>query len=161
MPYKDKRRQTENAVRWAKNNPERFHANQKRYRQRHPKGMTDKSKRWRIANPEKVKENLKRYRSSIRWRYLACKHAHEQRDLIFDVSEEEYRGMDILKHCIICSRELIGRKVWEYDYRGFVHFRCNVIKGSMNISEFRKFISDVYEQVYHVPVELCEPSSPV
>lgn len=146
MPYKDKRRQTENAIKWAKSNPERFHANQKRYRQRHPKGMADKSKRWRVANPEKMKEVNKRHRQTIGWRYKACKRTHERRGLIFDITQEEYDRMDLLKNCLICHMELDGRKVWEYDYRGFVHHGCNIMKGCMNISEFRKFISDIYHK---------------
>lgn len=158
MPYKDKRRQTENAIKWAKDNPERFHANQKRYRQRHPKGMADKSKRWRVANPEKVRINLKRYRSSVRCRYLACKRNHVIRGLPFNSTQEEYGVADLLKNCAICSRELIGRKVWESDYHAFVHLRCNTIKGPMNKEEFEKFISDVYELVCLVHPKLDVPS---
>jgi len=65
--YKNKK--TEKAVKWAKENPEKFKLSQKRYRDKKKLSITEEdrvkaraqSNKWRINNPDKIRERKREY----------------------------------------------------------------------------------------------------
>lgn len=113
-----------------------------------PERIRINNERWRRKNGQHISEYHKlRYATRIDVRYRSCKRSHEKKNMIFDVSLEEYALAYDTKNCLICHQQLTGVKEWEYDYRGFVHHACNSFKGTRSIPEFKNLISDIYSRL--------------
>jgi Recombination endonuclease VII len=118
MPYKDKRKQYENVVKWKKNNRERHLAYMKEYRAANKPSF-------RKALAKHIEKDPAKYKEATHLRYIRR---------TYGITNEEYGSL--LKNqdnkCAICTREFTNNRMRHVDHnhttgqvRGILCAGCN------------------------------------